>query len=190
MGDSANFKYAIQEVGDPFDWSAQNRVWADNLQRYMTEQLGSTTRNALQVLQSEKEDRLKRDEAFNYPEKYVRDVLAQVFFSFVFPSCPIFDQVEFMKLYEAQTMSPLVLNAVFFVASLHCPESTISNMGFTSRYLASLTFYQRAKALHDAGFESDGVATIQATILMSHHCDAPMEQKDTYNSAQKYRHIP
>ncbi|RBR05707.1 hypothetical protein FVER53590_29976 [Fusarium verticillioides] len=54
-------------------------------------------------------------------------------------------------------------------------------MGFPNRYLAGLTFYRRAKALYDADYESDGIATVQAAILLSHRCDGPTEQKDTWH---------
>ncbi|KAG4262707.1 hypothetical protein FPRO03_10070 [Fusarium proliferatum] len=54
-------------------------------------------------------------------------------------------------------------------------------MGFPNRYLASFAFYRRAKALYDADYESDGIATVQAAILLSHRWDGPMEQKDTWH---------
>lgn len=105
----------------------------------------------------------------------------RVFFDYVHPTCPIFDQVDCMRVYESSCLSPLILNAIFFISVLYCPTSLINPLGFMSRYLASLSYYRWAKASYDAGYETDGIATLQASILLSHHCDGPFEQKDTYH---------
>ncbi|KAH8893041.1 hypothetical protein GQ53DRAFT_861431 [Thozetella sp. PMI_491] len=181
MGDSANFGYAIHEVGDPFRGAAQNKLWGDNLQRFMTEQLGPATQSILRTLDSEQEERLKAQGVFRRPDKDIQDALIRVFLEYVHPACPIFCPSELLDQYETGSLSLLVLNAVFFMAVLYCSDSVLESLGFSSRYLASLTFYRHAKALHDAGYETDGIATLQATIIISHRCDGPMEQKDTYH---------
>lgn len=181
IGDSANYRYVLHEVGDPFKGSDQNNYWIDNLQRSMLDQLGSTTQDALRHIRSREDERLREQGVFDYPEKSIRDELIRVFFDYSYLACPIFYQAEFMRLYKTDSLSPLVLNAVLFIATLHCSEILLTSMGFPNRYLASLTYYRRAKALYDADYESDGIATVQASILLSHRCDGPMEQKDTWH---------
>lgn len=181
MTDSSNFKYVVHEIGDPFNGSSQNRLWADNLQNYMLKQLGQPARSAISRIKAGEEDRLRFQGAFSYPCKEIRDNLIRVFLEYSYPTCPIFITTDLMTLYETGRLSPLILNAVFLMATFHCPESCIQSMGFASRYLASLTFYRRAKALFDSGYEVDGVSTVQATILMSHWIDGPMEQKDVWH---------
>ncbi|KAF5624645.1 Purine-cytosine permease FCY2 [Fusarium tjaetaba] len=181
IGDSANYQYVLHEVGDPFKGSDQNKYWIENLQRSMLDQIGSSTQDALQQIRSEDDERLRDQGVFQYPEKPIRDELIRVFFDYSCLACPIFYQVEFMRLYKADSLSPLILNAVFFMATLHCSEALLAGMGFPNRYLAGLTFYRRAKALYDADYESDGIVTVQAAILLSHRWDGPTEQKDTWH---------
>lgn len=181
IGDSANYRYVLHEVGDPFKGSDQNNYWIDNLQRSMLDQLGSTTQDALRHIRSREDERLRDQGVFDYPEKSIRDEMIRIFFDYSYLACPIFYPAEFMRLYKSDSLSPLVLNAVLFMATLHCSEILLASMGFSNRYLASLTFYRRAKALYDADYESDGIATVQASILLSHRCDGPMEQKDTWH---------
>lgn len=50
MGDSANFKYVLHEVGDPFQTSQQHHFWGDNLQRSMLERLGQPAKLAIQKI--------------------------------------------------------------------------------------------------------------------------------------------
>ena len=181
MTDLSNFKYAVHEIGDPFRGSSQNLLWADNLQNYMLEQLGQPSRDTLARIQSDDQSHLKLQGAFSYPIKETRDELIRIFLDYSYPACPIFIISDLMALYETERLSPLILNAIFLMATFHCPDLCIRSMGFASRYLASLTFYRRAKALFDAGYEVDGISTIQAAILMSHWIDGPMEQKDVWH---------
>lgn len=181
MTDLSNFKYVVHEVGDPFKGSSQTRLWADNLQNYMQEQLGQPSRDTLARIKSEEQEHLECQGAFSYPSKEVSDQLMHVFLEYSYPACPIFATVDLMNLCETGRLSPLILNAIFLMATFHCSESCLRSMGFASRYLASLTFYRRARALFDSGYEEDGISTIQAAILMSHWIDGPMEQKDVWH---------
>jgi hypothetical protein len=47
--------------------------------------------------------------------------------------------------------------------------------------MATFTFYQRAKALYDASYESDAIATVQALYLLSYWWGSPLEQKDMWH---------
>jgi hypothetical protein len=43
-------------------------------------------------------------------------------------------------------------------------DSVIAEAGFVSRYVASLTFYQRAKSLYDAGYETEAWIVTIASV--------------------------
>jgi hypothetical protein len=180
MGDSANWKYCVGELGNPFKGSAPV-FFGDKLQQSVMDHVGHDTRKAMRAFRSEEEEWLRKQGVFDYPEKETRDKLLLCFFETSHPACPIFDRQYFMKLHGSGRLSPLVLNAVLFMAMFHCPLPLVQSMGFASRYVASLSFYRRAKALYDSGCEPDGTATVQALILMSHWTGGPMEQKDTWH---------
>lgn len=181
MGDSANFKYCVSELGNPFKASAQPVFFGDKLQQAVMDHVGHDAQKALRAMRSDEDEWLRKQGVFDYPDKDIRDKLIHSFFEISHPACPVFDRQHFMKLHVTGRLSPLILNAVLFMAVLHCPASALRSMGFESRYIASLTFHRRAKALYDAGYEPDGTATVQALILMSNWSGGPMEQKDTWH---------
>jgi hypothetical protein len=188
MGDSANFKYVLHEVGDPFSSDGNtgasaarhSRFWGDTLQKSMIEKLDRYTQSAIHSFRAEDEEILRSAGAFALPRKDLSDALVEVFMRCSFPAFPIFPQEEFMHKYIDGSLSPLLLSAVYMVATFHAPEALLHEAGFASRYHASMTFYRRAKALYDADFETDGICTLQATILMSNWWAGPVEQKDTW----------
>ncbi|RVX76130.1 hypothetical protein B0A52_00487 [Exophiala mesophila] len=182
MGDSGNMKYVIDEVGDPFkNTDKQCSTWGDNLQNYMVKKLGSATQLTMKSLRSRDEHHLKSIGAFDFPRKEVSDQLFSTFLEYSYPVFPLFNRADFAASHASGRLSPLVLNAIYMLASFHCPEDTLGDLGASSRYLACLMFYRRAKALYDADFESDSIATVQATILLANWWGGPMEQKDTWH---------
>ncbi|KAL2823259.1 fungal-specific transcription factor domain-containing protein [Aspergillus cavernicola] len=180
MGDSANFKYVLHEVGDPFTSARQSRFWGDNLQKSLLERLDRSTHSTIQTLHAEEADHLRNAGAFDLPRKDISDALLDVFLTLSFPAFPIFVWNDFMGKYRSGSVSLLLLNAVYMMATFHCPESLLYDAGLASRYIASLTFYRRAKALYDADYESDGISIVQTTLLLSNWWGGPMEQKDTW----------
>jgi hypothetical protein len=146
----------------------------------MLERLGQPAQSAIQKIREDDQQHLHTTGAFRTPRKQTSDALIDSFWKYSYPVFPLFDWEQFYTDYSTGSISPLLLNAVFMVAAFHCPESVVSDASFSSRYLASLTFYRRAKALYDNDNEPDGVTIVQATILMSNWWGGPMEQKDTW----------
>ena len=181
MGDSANFKYVLHEVGDPFQSSQRHPFWGDNLQRSMLDRLGRSTQSAMRRIAEEEQTHLRSSGTFNMPVKTVSDSLIKVFARYSYPVFPIFDWKYFYEKYDYDRISPLLLNAIYMVATFHCPESTLREAGFSSRYIAGLVFYRRAKSLYDSDYETDGVTIVQATLLMSIWWASPTQQKDTWH---------
>ncbi|PYH99446.1 hypothetical protein BO71DRAFT_369055 [Aspergillus ellipticus CBS 707.79] len=180
MGDSANFKYCFHEVGDPFQANQRYRFWGDNLQRSMLERLGPLTRLGIQDMLAEEDDSLRKMGGFQLPSQGASDSLIKSFEKYSYPVFPLFNWNDFHARYSTGALSLLFLNALYMVATFHCPEQVLRDAGFSCRYLAGLTFYRRAKALYDSDNETDGVTTVQASILLSNWWGGPMEQKDTW----------
>ncbi|KAK5061082.1 hypothetical protein LTR84_007624 [Exophiala bonariae] len=173
-------KYLIYEVGDPFKNFRRSRLWGDHLQQSLMDRLSPSTQCKLAALRTTDEEHLRRIGALDFPEASLIDELIKVFFDHVYPFFPIFDRAGFSAAYKRGQISPLVLNALFCVSAIHCPDELTRRLGYGSRYITCSTFYRRAKALHDANYETDGIASIQAYILLMNWWQGPMEQKDTW----------
>jgi hypothetical protein len=104
--------------------------------------------------------------AFHLPEKSLCDDLIGSFFEHIYPMEPIVDRQSFMREYENGSVSLLLLQSVLLAASRVSSNPLIFDSD-GSNYLTSATFYQRAKALYDAQFESDEISVVQSLILFS-----------------------
>ncbi|KAJ5115845.1 fungal-specific transcription factor domain-containing protein [Penicillium angulare] len=181
MVDPSNISYLIREFGHPQDASdAEGRPIGEYLHKAMLDTLGQPTVQHIDHFRKFTTERLKSQGAFDLPTREIVCSLLETFFRYVFPSIPILDKSEFMGKVETNTCSPLLLNAVLMVATIYCPDSLITDAGFVSRFVASLTFYHRAKDIYDAGYETDAITVIQATFLLSHWWSGPLEQKDPW----------
>ncbi|KAE8325724.1 fungal-specific transcription factor domain-containing protein [Aspergillus sergii] len=180
-GDSFNLDYMLHEMGDPLGASRNGRTWEDALEHLYFSQLGQSTKTQIEEHSRNQRQQLRDIGALKSFEKDVSDDLIRIFFEMCYPQCPIFDRADFQLNYEAGRVSPLVLQAVFFVALNHCSEELYKRAGFANRYLATFTCYQRAKTLYDTNYESDAIATLQAVYLLSFWWGSPMEQKDMWH---------
>ncbi|KAB8201052.1 fungal-specific transcription factor domain-containing protein [Aspergillus parasiticus] len=180
-GDSFNLDYMLHEMGDPLGASRNGRTWEDALEHLYFSQLGQSTKTQIEEHSRNQRLQLRDIGALKTFEKNVSDDLIRIFFEMCYPQCPIFDRADFQLKYEAGRVSPLVLQAVFFVALNHCSEELYKRAGFANRYLATFTCYQRAKTLYDTNYESDAIATLQAVYLLSFWWGSPMEQKDMWH---------
>jgi hypothetical protein len=166
----------LHEMGSPLNASTNSCT----LEHLYLKQLGRSTKDIIEEHSRNQRLRLKDKGAFQAFERDISDELIRTFFEICYPQIPIFDRADFQLKYETGRVSPLVLQAVYFVAITHCSESLYKRAGFTNRYLGTFTCYQRAKALYDANHESDAIATLQAVYLLSYWWGSPMEQKDMW----------
>lgn len=171
----------LHEMGDPLGASRNGRTWEDALEHLYFSQLGQSTKTQIEEHSRNQRLQLRDIGALKSFEKNVSDDLIRIFFEMCYPQCPIFDRADFQHNYEAGRVSPLVLQAVFFLALNHCSEELYKRAGFANRYLATFTCYQRAKTLYDTNYESDAIATLQAVYLLSFWWGSPMEQKDMWH---------
>ncbi|KAH8690573.1 fungal-specific transcription factor domain-containing protein [Talaromyces proteolyticus] len=180
VADSSNINYLIREFGLPYQNTTDAPSIEEYLHRAMLERLDQPTIQYIEGRRSFTVGRLKNEGAFDLPPKEISSALLNVFFQHPFPSLPIIERSDFMKSIETGTVSHLLLNAIYMVATIYCPDSIIYEAGFVSRFIASLTFYHRAKDIYDAGYETDAIAVIQGTFLLAHWWSDPLEQKDPW----------
>jgi hypothetical protein len=179
VGDSSNLNYLVQQFGDLFG-STDARPLQDHLQGAMLARLGPSTTQEIDRLHISTMEHLQKQGAFDLPSQETSQALLDAYFHYSLAALPILDRSRFLVALEDGSYSHLLLNAIYLAASIYCPDSVISDAGFVSRYAASHTFYRRAKFLYDSGYETDAIATIQATFLICHWWSGLLEQKDPW----------
>ncbi|KAE8373823.1 fungal-specific transcription factor domain-containing protein [Aspergillus bertholletiae] len=114
---------------------------------------------------------LHRRDAFGLPPKAVQDTLVDVFFKWVAPILPVVDRHDFMRHYGDAENPPsiLLLQAMLMVASRH----SISQQSSNKYTVSPRMFYKKAKALYDAGYESNPITIIQAVVLLGVYWEGP-----------------
>ena len=118
--------------------------------------------------------------AFVLPDEEVSRQLIQTFFDCVYPAYPIFDKEEFAQLYESGQQSLLILNSIYAISSSLCEDEVITKAGFENRCAARKVFHKRAKALHDADYETNKVCLVQAVFLLSFLWNGSTDEKDMF----------
>ncbi|CAG8893267.1 unnamed protein product [Penicillium egyptiacum] len=180
VGDSSNLNYLIQQFGNPFGGTTDVSPLQDRLQGAMLARLGKPTQQEIERLHVSSIERLNNEGAFDLPSQETSQALLDAYFHFSLAALPILDRSRFLASLEEGKFSHLLLNAIYLAATIYCSDSVIADAGFVSRYAASLTFYQRAKSLYDAGYETDAIVTIQATFLMCYWWNGLLEHKDPW----------
>ncbi|KAL2840066.1 fungal-specific transcription factor domain-containing protein [Aspergillus pseudoustus] len=121
--------------------------------------------------------------AFTIPEKPVCDQLVQDYFHWVAPVLPVLDRSTFLRQYEAMGVnacpSLLLLQAMFLAASRVSQSSLLLTQAGSGVSMAEI-FYERAKALYDAAYECDQIATLQAVVLMGWYCGQAKPTETTF----------
>ncbi|KAK5174817.1 uncharacterized protein LTR77_001900 [Saxophila tyrrhenica] len=111
--------------------------------------------------------------AFDYPDRAAYNALISTFLDIVFPLYPIINRDEFIKQYENDSLPWLLLQSSCFVAATFCPESILHRAGYTGRRQARFSFYRKAKALFDTGYESNKIVILQSVFMLSFWGGAP-----------------
>ncbi|KAL4996666.1 fungal-specific transcription factor domain-containing protein [Aspergillus recurvatus] len=176
-GDYFNLEYTRKELDD----SHEDYNPRMNSTRFAhVDRLGSATRQFVDGHFQRERARLDELGAFDTLDNKVSDKLIHTFFEMIYPVAPIVDRKDFYHKFKTGRISALLLQAVYMVAFLHCEPSILADTGFNNRYMATFTCYHRAKALYDAGYESDAIAVIQALLCLSFWWETPTQQKDMW----------
>lgn len=110
---------------------------------------------------------LEAKKAFELPDRKTLDALVDVFLTRIYPLYPVVNRQEFLQEYKARRTPWILLHAVCFISATFCPLKTLHRAGFDHRRQARWTFYTKAKALFDVGYESNKIVVLQISILMS-----------------------
>ncbi|KAI7718733.1 hypothetical protein KC353_g3547 [Hortaea werneckii] len=110
---------------------------------------------------------LKAKGAFDYPPTDLLSALVDFLLDKIFPLYPVVDREEFRSQHRSQTVPWILLHACCFVALTFCESRIFYRAGFSSRTSARLHFYNKAKVLFDATYESNKITVLQSTILLS-----------------------
>lgn len=119
-------------------------------------------------------DILHQRGAFLLPPRALCDELIDAFFKWVHPIVPVINKSRFMRQYRDPKNPPslLLLQAVLLAGSRVCTNPQLMDAtGSTTP--AALTFYKRAKALYDAGYEDDRITIVQSVLLMGWYWEGP-----------------
>lgn len=121
-------------------------------------------------------DTLCNQGVFMLPPQWLCYILFEAYFAYIAPTVPILDRREFMQSFshqgERNNFSHLLVNAVLLAACRVCSHPCIRDADGSTQRLSSL-FYQRAKALYDAEYESDKVRVVQALTLLGWYWEGP-----------------
>lgn len=116
---------------------------------------------------SEDIDFLQAKDAFAYPSDEILTALVSTFLERVYPLYPVVSLQEFLTQYKKKAIPFLLLNAICFVAATYCPLAALHRGGFSGRKEARFSFYKKAKALFDTGYECNKIAILQSSILLT-----------------------
>lgn len=116
--------------------------------------------------------------AFTFPEVQSCLPALQAYFTWFHPCFPIVSRPGIASSLVNKTVSPLLLQAMLFISATYCDESIIADMGFSSRFQAKSSFYNRARLLFDADWEKDQLTVLQSLFLMSFWRGGPSNIRD------------
>ncbi|KAL4733219.1 fungal-specific transcription factor domain-containing protein [Aspergillus similis] len=176
-GDYFNLEYTREELDESHeDYNPR----MNNTRFAYVDRLGSPTRRFVDEYFRRERPRLDELGVFDTLNRSARDKLLRTFFEMIYPVLPIVDRKDFLSKLELGNVSLLLLQAMYMIAFLHCDPSIVADAGFGNRYMATFTCYHRAKALYDAGYETDAVAVIQALLCLSFWWETHTQQKDMW----------
>ncbi|EQB51989.1 hypothetical protein CGLO_08415 [Colletotrichum gloeosporioides Cg-14] len=121
---------------------------------------------------------LKAEGIFSFPPKPAVEALLRAYFKWFHPCFPIVDEQDVWQHHELETLSPLLLQAMLFIAVIHCEEDDLPALGLGSRHMAKYVFYNRAKDIYDVDFEPKKFTVTQALFLLSFWRAGALLEKD------------
>lgn len=133
---------------------------------------------ALRAYKMKQEEQLRAEGAFSYPPPETCDILLQAYFSWFHLCFPILDRAAVHQAYVQGTLSPLLLQSMLFIGVSLCTDEAFACTEFSVRYWAKFLFYNRAKALYDADWESNKTVKVQSLFLLSFWRGGPSEERD------------
>jgi len=94
------------------------------------------------------------------------DQLVKVYFESCYPYAPVFDRLEFAKLYGRENAPPLLMQAILACAAQFAPLELLKNCSFENRVTAQREFLNRAGLLYDLGYEKSQLRILQSSLIL------------------------
>lgn len=113
------------------------------------------------------------------PAPYIIDQLFAAYFTWFHPCFPILNREEVILQNASGTLSPMLCQAILFIAVIHCDLNELQELGYGNREQAKHLFYHRAKDLYDADYDDNHLVTLQVMFLLSFWRASPQAQKDS-----------
>ncbi|OHW94402.1 cutinase transcription factor 1 [Colletotrichum incanum] len=124
-------------------------------------------------------ERYLRDEgALTFPDMQSCLPALRAYFKWFHPCFPILDRADIARRLVTMEISPLLLQAMLFIGSTYCDETTIIAMGFEDRSEAKSVTYSRARVLFHSNWEKDEFTLIQSLFLCSFWRGGPTDWRD------------
>ena len=134
----------------------------------------SKVRNlALEQLHPDVIARLRNNGALQLPAKEACDELVDAFFQWASPLVPILDSGNFLRSYQDPENQPslLLTQAVLAAGSTVAGGSNLTANPKMPVHVAA-TYFDRARMLYEANYETDPVTLVQSLILMGWYWEA------------------
>lgn len=111
------------------------------------------------------------------PPEVIDEILDQ-YFTYVHTFCPILDKRQFLKSVTENTVSPILLRCVLFVASIHCDIKILFRLGYNSRIEAEDDLFNKAQSLFNMDSDSDRLTLLRCSYLLHYWSGSPTKAKD------------
>jgi hypothetical protein len=121
---------------------------------------------------------LQEEGAFTFPCQTDAVSIFEAYVEWFHPCFPVLDRAETAHLLATGKLSPLLYQAIMFVGSTYCDESSVLRIGYHDRGEARAQLYERARLLFDAEIESDVFIVIQSAFLLSFRRVEKTEMRD------------
>lgn len=121
---------------------------------------------------------LQSQGVFALPEPATIEALLKLYFQWFHPCFSLVNEPDIWSQVRQGTISPLLLNALLFVATVHCDDDSLRSMGLQSQIREKYAFYNRAKDIYHADQEAQRLVVIQSLFLLSFWRAGPLLEKD------------
>ncbi|KAJ5204614.1 Cutinase transcription factor 1 alpha [Penicillium cinerascens] len=113
-----------------------------------------------------------------FPDARIVETLFRAYFRWFHPCFAIVDEPDVWHQYQQRKLSRLLLQSLLFVGSTFCDESELHKAGLENRRQATYLFYNNAKDLYDAEYETNKITIIQSLFLLSFRRAGATLEKD------------
>lgn len=116
---------------------------------------------------------LHNKEALQLPARAICDELINAFFHWAAPLVPVLNKIEFLRSYQDPNNQPslLLIQAVLAAGSTVAGGSNLTANPVAPVAVAA-TYFDRARTLYEANYETDPVTLVQSLILMGWYWEA------------------